>query len=108
MLRNDLYRPWFLENDKWGFEIISGDYQGVVIQIEKIAFKDDNGNPEEPNLDVEYNIINKPELLKDEDLKTEMFKSTFEMIVSDIITEAIQNFENAKDRNDDPKESDSQ
>jgi hypothetical protein len=103
MLRNDLYRPWFLDKEKWGFEIISGEYKDVVVQIEKLDFKD----TEEGNLDVEYHVVYKPEILSEEETKGDMFKTTFELIVNDIVREAIDTLDE-NTRNNNTKESDSQ
>ena len=32
MLREDLYTPWFQDNE-WGFEFISGEFLGTVVQL---------------------------------------------------------------------------
>ena len=44
MLRDDLYKPWFADQDRWGFEVLSGDYQGVIIQLESLKFEEVNKN----------------------------------------------------------------
>ena len=102
MLRNDLYKPWFLEDKRWGFKIISGEYQDVVIEISKLEF----ANEEADNFQIEYHVINKPSLLTDEDVKGDLFKSTFELIVNDIVKEAIETVDE-NNRNDNTKESSS-
>lgn len=85
MLRGDLYQPWFVGEDKWGFEIISGEYLGVVLQIEKFDIVDDTN---ETTLD--YHVINKPDLLSEEELKSEMFSQVIGTIINDILSEMIQ------------------
>lgn len=105
MLRGDLYKPWFLEKDKWGFEIIDGEYCGVVVQLEKLDFAEEG---EEGNLDVVYHVVHKPELLSDDNVKGELFKSTFELIINDILREALDITKDEQNRNDDIKEPDSQ
>lgn len=105
MLRGDLYKPWFLEKDKWGFEIIDGEYSGVVVQLEKLEFAE---NGEEGNLDIEYHVIHKPELLSEDDTKGELFKSTFELIINDIVREALDIAKDEQNRDNDTKEPDSQ
>ena len=105
MLRGDLYKPWFLEKDKWGFEIIDGEYNGVVVQLKKLDFAEEG---EEGNLDVVYHVINKPDLLSEDDVKGELFKSTFELIINDIVREALDIAKDEQNRNDDIKEPDSQ
>jgi len=102
MLRNELYRPWFVGEKSWGFEIIEGDFSGVVVQIEKINFASD----ESSNMDVEYHVINKPELVNEEEIKSDLFKTLFETIVNDIVKEAIENLKDEQDRNDNITKSD--
>lgn len=103
MLRNDLYKPWFLEDQRWGFEVISGDFQDVVVEVSKLEFT----NEEAGNFDIEYHIINKPSLVTEEDVKGDLFKSTFELIINDIVREAIETFDE-NHRNDNTKEPDLQ
>ena len=103
MLRNELYKPWFVNQD-WGFEIISGDYTGSVVQIRTIEMPDG----EDQNMSVDYNVINRPESLNEESYKSEEFQLLFETIMNDIISEALDNYKDEQDRNNDPKESDSQ
>lgn len=103
MLRNELYRPWFLKDSKWGFEIISGEFKDVVVEIEKLEF----AKEQEDNLDIEYHVINSPSLLAEEDLKGDLFKSTFELIINDIVREAIET-SNENNRDNNTEESDPQ
>lgn len=105
MLRNELYIPWF-KDKQWGFEIIDGEFTGVVIEITNAVFtdQDEKGN----NLAVDYNVIHKPELLKDDDVKGELFSALFQTIVVDIIKEAVDNYEHEVDRNNDSEKPDSQ
>ena len=84
MLRGDLYQPWFVE-DKWGFEIISGDFLGVVVEIEKMDF-DDKIN----EVVVDYHVISKPESLTQEELKGQLFEQLYQNIINDILREAIE------------------
>lgn len=104
MLRNDLYRPWFIDEKKWGFEILDGEFKGVVVQLENLQFKEGSNDG---NLDVEYHIIYKPEILAGEEIKGDLFKTVFELIVNDIVKEAIETLDD-KVGNDDTKEPHSQ
>lgn len=114
MLRNELYRPWFEGKEDWGFEIIDGEFSGVVVQISKVEFLEDATT--EDNLSAEFHTIHKPEHITQEDINGDLFKSCFQLIITDIITEAIDNFktevlkdeDNDKNRNNDSKESDTQ
>ena len=99
MLRNELYKPWFVGEADWGFEITDGEFKDVFIQIEKL----DIGDGEASNLKLDYHTIRKPELITDEDLKGQKFQSTIELIINDILREAINHYEQT--RNDDPSES---
>ena len=91
MLREDLYSPWFAE-DKWGFEFISGDYLGVVVQVEEVKLPEDSGG----EASVDYHIIHRPEHITEEEVQNDLFRSTFELVINDILKEAIDNYENSK------------
>ena len=86
MLRNDLYKPWFVEDKRWGFEIISGEYQGLVVQLENIDMIEESKN----GIGVNYHIIHKPEIITDTMMKSEMLNQTFDLIINDIIQEAME------------------
>ena len=112
MLRNKLYKPWFVDEEKWGFEILRGDpFEGVIVQLKYIQSDDINLNEHEitnsdkTSLGVEYYIISKPNHLSDEQLKSHQFRTTFDMIVNDILKEALQVDDN---RNNNTQESSTQ
>lgn len=103
MLRNDLYRPWFIEDKQWGIEIISGEFQNVVIQIEKMDFADN-----ETGVDLAYHVISKPESLEEELSGNKLLEAQVELIINDILKEAVAALEEAENeqiRNNDSKES---
>lgn len=109
MLRDDLYRPWFVGENEWGVQIISGDFQDVIIQIEKVQFDEST----EDGLLVDYHVVSKPSLITEEQLKSDMFYTVFQTIVSDVVKEALdiakdEYLKDEQNRNDDSKESDSQ
>lgn len=85
MLRGDLYQPWFVKDDKWGFEITSGDFLGVVVEIEKMDF-----NEKINEVVVDYHVINRPESITEEEIKGEMFEKVYQVIINDILKEAIE------------------
>ena len=87
MLRNDLFKPWFVGND-WGFEIIDGEFNGVTVQIAKLDWPDEGSN----ELALDYHVVHKPELVTDEDIKSDTFKAVVEVIINDILREAINEF----------------
>ena len=84
MLRNDLFKPWFVGNN-WGFEIIDGEFNGVTVQIVKLDWPDEGSN----ELALDYHVVHKPELITDEDIKSDTFKAVVEVIINDILREAI-------------------
>lgn len=104
MLRNELYKPWFSKDKDWGFEVIDGEYSGVVVQVTDLKFK--NEPTENDNLSVEYHIIHKPEIISEESVKSDLFNALFQTIITDLVSEAIENY--ANNRDNDSKESDSQ
>lgn len=93
MLRNDLYQPWFVGDKDWGFEIIDGEYSGVVVQVESIEFsKKDDGT-----VDLDFHVVKQPESLQELDIKSDLFTQTVELIINDILKEAIDHYEQARD-----------
>ncbi len=98
MLRNELFKPWFVGED-WGFEIIDGEYKGVTAQIKSLNWPDENTN----ELALDYHIVHKPELITDEDIKGDTFKAVMELIINDILREAIDELKQTRDN--DSKES---
>ncbi len=98
MLRNELYKPWFVGEKDWGFEIVDGEYSGVVVQVESIEFsKKDDGS-----VDLDYHVIRQPEDTRDLDLKGDLFTKTVEIIINDILKEAVDHYEQT--RNNHPEE----
>lgn len=91
VLRNNLFRPWFVGEKDWGFEIIDGEFSGVTVQIERVEFS----KTDEGRVDLEYHIINKPqemELTQD----NKMFAAVVEIIINDILTEAVNSYEQTR------------
>lgn len=84
MLRNDLYVPWIVSDDKWGVEIIDGEFSGVVLQLESVEFSE----KEAGGVDVNYHIIKKPEFM--EEVTGDLFQNTLELIINDILREAVE------------------
>lgn len=95
MLRNNLYEPWFMEDNKWGVKIISGAFDGAVIQLEKLEFSE-NGDS---SVDVELNVIKPPDDMVELDTSDAAFSEVMSTIISDILKEAIADYE--QNRNND-------
>ena len=106
MLRNELYAPWFNKDD-WGFEIIDGEFSGVVVQVTEVNFKEET-QEDNSNLSVNYHIINKPEIISEELVKGDMFDALFQTIITDIVKEALEAYDSDNNRDNDSKESNSQ
>ena len=86
MLRNSLYKPWFVGDTEWGFEIIDGMYSDVVIQIESLDFASETSGEVELN----FHVIKKPDIFDDDLSKDPVFKSQVELILNDILLEATE------------------
>jgi hypothetical protein len=96
MLRNDTYKPWF-QGEDWGVEIIDGEYSGVVVQFKSLEFSEkDDGT-----VDVDFHIISQPQGAEI-DTKSDMFNNTIEIIINDILKEAIGLYEQTRN-NDTPE-----
>ena len=103
MLRDDLYKPWFADQDRWGFEVLSGDYQGVIIQLESLKFEEVN---KKSAIGINYLVIHKPQIIPEQDMKSNNFQSLIDTVVNDILNEAMENYE--QHRINDIKQPDSQ
>lgn len=102
MLRGDLYRPWFAGQKDWGFEFISGEFNGVIVQVESLEFSEKGDS----SVDLDFHVVMKPEHMSEMEVKGELFNQTIELVINDILKEAIDHYEQA--RNNDPEESGSQ
>jgi hypothetical protein len=81
----EMYLPWAVDG-KWGIEIADGKFKDTVIQIENIEFKDKDSE----ELLVDYHMVNLAEGLLEKDYKTNEFFELMQLIISDIIAEAVQ------------------
>ena len=93
MLRNELFKPWFVGEKDWGFEIIDGEYKGVTVQIEKLDWPDEGKS----ELALDYHVVHKPEIITDEDITGDKFKVIIEVIINDILKEAIDDLKQTRD-----------
>ena len=94
MLRNSLYKPWFADEKQWGFEILDGMFNNVVVQIESLEFAEDTANEVELN----YHVISKPDILSSDLSNDPVFKSQVELIINDILHEAIDTLKDEQNR----------
>lgn len=94
VLRNDLYKPWFANDKDWGFEVLDGEYSGVVVQIESIEFSEKNDG----TVDLNFHVINK-EQFPDLDTGSDLFNKNVELIINDILKEAISHYEQVRSNN---------
>lgn len=101
VLRDDLYKPWFKGEEEWGVEIISGEFAGVIVKINSLNLSEkENGG-----VDIDLDIIKHSEETENIDTQTPLFNNTLEIIINDILKEAIEIYEQA--RVNDSEESDS-
>jgi hypothetical protein len=91
MQLSELYRPWALDNARWGVQIVEGKFKETVIQIESVDFDEQ----QEGNMLVDYHTINIPEGLLKEDYDSPEFIDTMQLIMSDIIAKAVEEFKEA-------------
>lgn len=89
VLRTELYNPWFANENDWGFEIIDGEFSGIIVQIEDIKFNEESDS----GVSLSFHIIKQPEDDREIDIKGELFNSTIELIINDILKEAVAEYE---------------
>lgn len=90
MLRNELYKTWVVKNDdkpEWGVEIIDGEFSGLVFQIVEFSITEDT---DKATLD--YHVISKPDGFEE----NESFRALLELIIMDILREALEIVKNEK------------
>ena len=86
------YKPWSVQNEKadlWGVELLEGEYAGAVIAITSLAMEDDSDG----TMALDFNMVKIPEG-KEIDIKSDSFNETLSGVVNDILTKAINEFEN--------------
>lgn len=88
MQLSELYRPWAVDNARWGIEILQGKYKESVIQIESVEFAENDPS----SLQLDYHTINIPDGLLKEDYDSSEFVDTMQLIISHILSEAIQDY----------------
>tara|TARA_R110000824_G_scaffold97963_1_gene233833 strand:+ start:4100 stop:4420 length:321 start_codon:yes stop_codon:yes gene_type:complete len=90
ILRDDLYKPWFVDHDKWGFEVLSGDYLGVVVQLDELTVDKISQESNGIGIDLGYQLIHIPELVPIENTQNGKFIKVMDLIVNDILREAVE------------------
>lgn len=91
-LRNTLFKPWFVNEDDWGIEIIDGPFKEVCIQFKDIAFEENS----EGNCQLDYHMVRKPEEITQEILDGPEFTSTLEIIINEILRTALEDYESSR------------
>lgn len=89
------YEPWAIDNDKgefWGVKIRDGKFIGTIVSINEFKLSDEVSG--EASLD--FNFIQKPEGMSDEELSSQEFTDVMSEIINDILNRAIENYENER------------
>ena len=88
------YEPWVIKtNDQevWGIKITDGKYNGTSFSINELDQDDDN-----KDLQLDYTVIASPEGMAVEDVNGPEFEKVLNEIMTDIITKAVDEYENRK------------
>lgn len=93
MQLSNLYAPWSVDNAHWGIEIVEGKFKDSVIQIENVEFDEQDTS----SLKVDYHTINMPETLVKEDYNTQEFYDIMQLVLSDIISKAVEEHRQSND-----------
>lgn len=81
---DELYSIWDLKDKGWGIEILKGEYEGTVVQIEDIKFHEKS-----ENVELIFHVIKTPEGMLKEDLQNTKFDDMMQCIVGEMIANAI-------------------
>lgn len=88
MLRGSLYEP-FAVGENISVKVLMGQFEGTIIN-----FTDFSLSPDAPNgLNVEYSLVPATEGMIDDESDALLFEELFSTIVTDIIEEATQLYE---------------
>jgi hypothetical protein len=88
------YEPWVIKtNDQevWGIKITDGKYNGTSFSINELDIEDGN-----KDLQLDYTVIASPEGIAVEEVKGPEFEKVLNEIMTDIITKAVDEYENRK------------
>lgn len=86
------YNPFSIENtevDMWGFVISEGKYSDITIKINDVSVEDNSDL-----MQLDFNILSKPDSITDKDLQSDEFNTTVEFIINDILKKAIDEYKN--------------
>jgi hypothetical protein len=86
------YKPWSIENEKtdlWGFELLEGEFAGTTIAITSLSME----NNDDGTIALDFTVFKQPED-KEIDTQSDSFNETLNGVVNDILTKAINEFEN--------------
>jgi hypothetical protein len=88
------YKPWSIENEKtdlWGVELLEGEFAGTTIAITSLSME----NSDDGTIALDFTVFKQPED-KEIDTQSDSFNETLSGVVNDVLTKAINEFENRK------------
>lgn len=94
------YSIWSSEpgaEDKWGFRIEEGKYEGVYVKINDVIMKEDD-----TTVTVDFDAISANKEHPEEFSTSEEFQAVFSLIINKILEEAIKAAANDENRTDHP------
>jgi hypothetical protein len=86
------YKPWSIANEKtdlWGFELLEGEFAGTTIAITSLSME----NSDDGTIALDFTVFKQPED-KEIDTQSDSFNEALNGVVNDILTKAINEFEN--------------
>jgi len=95
-MQQNLFNPWFVDENNWGIEIITeNEYKGTVIQIKSLDFVDNSND-----VSLDFHIISKPDGINEEEYKKEEFnnilQASIELLLRKVIDEHASRETNSK------------
>ena len=88
------YKPWSIQNEKtdlWGFELLEGEFAGTTIAITSLSME----NSDDGTIALDFTVFKQPEG-KEIDTQSDSFNEALNGVVNDVLTKAINEFENRK------------
>lgn len=89
-----MFNIWGVDEERWGFELTNGIYEGTVIQVDQIHLEQVN----EGQVNMDYHILSMPAHLNESDYKNDNFQTVMNEVINKFLMDAIQDYE--QNRND--------
>lgn len=90
-----MFNIWGVDEERWGFELTNGMYDGTVVQVDQFNFE----NAEQGQVSMDYHILSIPAHLNESDFKTDNFQTVMNDVINKFLMDAVQDYEQNRNNN---------